>query len=78
MNDPAGKLLFAELLRRGADEVVDEFPHDDLEKLAMQIEEDTDAYEEGADTARAIAAELRRRSAAGVRKWSGPASQDLN
>ena len=39
MND-AGKPSFAEAIRRSADEVVDEFPHDDLMTLAAEIEED--------------------------------------
>jgi hypothetical protein len=76
--NPDEKSLSAEAIRRHADEVVDEFPYDNLETLAMQIEEDADAYEEGADTARAIAAELRRRAAAGVRKWPGPTGYCLN
>jgi hypothetical protein len=67
----AGKPLSAEAIRRYADEIVDEFACDNLETLAMKMEAGADAYDEGADTARAIAAELRRRSAAGVRKWPG-------
>ena len=64
----AGKLSLAEAIHRYADEVVDEYEHDDLVTLATEIEEDVGFYE-GADTARSIAAELRRRAAAGVRKW---------
>jgi D-serine deaminase-like pyridoxal phosphate-dependent protein len=65
----AGKSSFAEAIQRYADEVVDEFPHDDLVTLAAVIEEDVGFHDEGADTDQAIAAELRRRAAAGVRKW---------
>ena len=68
----AGKPSFAEVIRRHADEIVDEFPHDDLMTLAAEIEEDVGFYDEGADTDLAVAAELRRRAAAGVRKWPGP------
>ena len=46
--------------------------HDDLMTLAAEIEEDAGFYDEGADTDLAVAAELRRRAAAGVRKWPGP------
>jgi hypothetical protein len=63
---------YTEAIRRHADEVVDEFPDDDLQMLAGELESDADAYEEGSQTAHAIAAELRRRAAAGLRKWSGP------
>ena len=66
----AGK--FAEAIQRSADEVVDAFPRDDLVTLAVEIEEDVGHYDEGVDTDLAVAAELRRRAAAGVRKWSGP------
>ena len=76
--NPAEIPLCAEAIRRHADEIVDEFANDDLETLAMLIEEDADAYEEGADTARAIGAELRRRSAAGVRKWPDPQGSILS
>jgi hypothetical protein len=65
----AGKSSLAEAIHRYADEVVDEYAHDDLVTLAREIEEDVGFYDEGADTARSIAAELRRRAAAGVRKW---------
>jgi hypothetical protein len=75
---PAEKPLRAEAIRDHADEIVDEFPNDDLETLAMLIEKAADAYEEGAHTARAIAAELRRRSAAGVRKWPGSNGYSLS
>jgi hypothetical protein len=64
-----GKSSFADAIQRYADEVVDEFAHDDLVTLATEIEEDIGVYDEGADTARSIAVELRRRAAAGVRKW---------
>ena len=67
--DGAGKPSFAEVIRRYADEVVDEFAHDDLVALATEIEQDVGVYDEEADTARSIAVELRRRAAAGVRKW---------
>ena len=67
MND-AGKSL-AEAIQRYADEVVDEFAHDDLMILAAVMEGGVGFYDEGADTDLAIAAELRRRAAAGVRKW---------
>jgi hypothetical protein len=73
----AVKPLCAEAIRRYADEIADEFAYD-LETLAMEIEEDADLYDEGVDTARAVAAELRRRSAAGVRKWPGSNCYHLN
>jgi hypothetical protein len=68
----AGKPPFAERIRRYADEVVDEYPDDDPATLATEIEEDIDFYDEVARTDLAIAAELRRRAAAGVRKWPKP------
>ena len=68
MND-AGKSPFAEAIQRSADEVVDEFPHDDLMTLAAEIEEDVGYFDEGADADLALSAELRRRALAGVRKW---------
>jgi hypothetical protein len=67
-----GKSSFADAIQRYADEVVDEFAHDDLMILAAVLEEGVGFYDEGADTDLAIAAELRRRAAAGVRKWPRP------
>jgi dihydropteroate synthase len=67
MNDAAKSL--AEAIRRYADQVVDEFADDDLLILAALLEEGVGFYDEEADTDLAIAAELRRRAAAGVRKW---------
>jgi len=63
-----------DVIRREADRIVDEFPEDTLEVLATDLEIDaSDTYEDQAfDIALAIAAELRRRAAAGVRKWPGP------
>jgi hypothetical protein len=58
------------LIRQQADAVVDEYPDDALEVLAADLEADP-ADEEGLQTALAVAAELRRRAAAGVRKWPG-------
>ena len=69
--NPTAKPSFAEAIRRYADELVDEYPHDDLVTLATEIEEDVGFYDEGEDTDLAIAAELRRRATAGVRKWPG-------
>jgi hypothetical protein len=63
---------FAEAVRRYADHVVDEYPHDDLLTLAREIEEDAGFYDDEAGTDLAIAAELRRRAAAGIRKWPKP------
>jgi hypothetical protein len=61
----------ADMVRHQADKVVDEFPDDALEILAADLESDTE-HREGLATALAIATELRRRAAAGVRKWPGP------
>ena len=69
--NPAGKPSQADMIRRQADRIVDEYPDQALEVLAADLESDTDD-EEGLETAMAIAAELRRRAAAGVRKWPGP------
>jgi hypothetical protein len=68
MND-AGKSSFADAIHRYADEVVDEFARDDLVILAAAMEGGVGFYDEGADTDLAIAAEFRKRAAAGVRKW---------
>jgi hypothetical protein len=64
----------ADVIRRQADRLVDDFPDDPLEILAADLEiEASDTYEDEAfETALAVAAELRRRSAAGVRKWMAP------
>ena len=64
----AGRSL-AEAIQRYADEVVDEFARVDLMTLAAVMEEGVGFYDEGVDTDLAIAAELRMRAAAGVRKW---------
>jgi hypothetical protein len=70
--NPSRKASEADMVRRQADGVVDAFPDDALTILAAELELDADAYEEGREAALAIAAELRRRSTAGVRKWPGP------
>jgi hypothetical protein len=69
--NPSRQLAQAEVIRREADRIVDEFPNDAPEILATDLE--SDAYEDQAfRTVLAIAAELRRRAAAGIRKWPGP------
>ena len=72
--NPAKQPASADVIRREADRLVDEFPDDPLEVLAADLEiEASDSYEDEAfETALAIAAELRRRANAGVRKWTGP------
>jgi hypothetical protein len=62
----------AETIRRYADEVVDLYPRLDLGTLAAEIEGKIGLHDEVGDIARAVAAELRRRAAAGVRKWPKP------
>jgi hypothetical protein len=52
-----------------ADEIVDEFAACDPAYLAAVLETDSDDRENPSQTTSAVAAELRRRSAAGVRKW---------
>ena len=69
--NPTRKPLQADMIRREADRIVDEYAEEPLEILAADLESDTDD-EEDSETARAIAAELRRRATAGVRKWRGP------
>jgi hypothetical protein len=69
--NPSKQRAPADAIRREADRIVDEFPNDAAEILATDLE--SDAYEDEAfGTVLAIAAELRRRAAAGVRKWPGP------
>jgi hypothetical protein len=70
MNSPNPTSL-PEIIQRSADLIVDEYPDEVLENLAADVESDT-ANQEGLPIARAVAAELRRRAAAGVRKWPGP------
>jgi hypothetical protein len=72
--NPAKQPASADVIRRDADRLVDEFPDDPLDTLAADLEiEASDTYEDQAfETALAIAAELRRRAAAGVRKWMKP------
>jgi hypothetical protein len=72
--NPAKQPAPADVIRRQADRLVDDFPDDPLEIIAADLEnEASDTYEDAAfETALAVAAELRRRSAAGVRKWTGP------
>lgn len=59
-----------------ADQLLDEFAESSVAYLAQGLVERADAYSDGRDAAMAIAAELRRRQAAGVRFWpdgkSGP------
>ena len=69
--DPAGNPSQADMIRRQADRIVDEYPDEELEILAADLENDTED-QEGLATALAIGTELRRRAAAGVRKWRGP------
>jgi hypothetical protein len=64
-------LAQADMIRHQADKLVDEFPDDALGVLAADLESDTE-HQEGLARALAIAAELRRRAAAGVRKWPAP------
>ena len=69
--NPAKDLTQADMIRHLADKLVDEFPDDGLAILAADLESDTE-HQEGLATALAIATELRRRAAAGLRKWHGP------
>ena len=69
--DPAGNPSQADMIRHQADRIVDEYPDEDLEILAADLESGTD-NEQGLEATRAIATELRRRAASGVRKWRGP------
>jgi hypothetical protein len=69
--DPPNPISLSEIVRRQADLIVDEYPGEALENLAADVESDT-AAQEGLAIARAIAVELRKRAAAGVRKWRGP------
>jgi hypothetical protein len=66
--NPPNPISLTEIIRRQADLIVDHYPDESLENLAADVEGDT-ADQEGLPIARAIAAELRRRAAAGVRKW---------
>jgi len=64
----AEKPWHADVVRRKADRIVDEFPMDALEVLATDMV--SSSYnEDGLDIAVEIAAELLKRAAAGVRKW---------
>ena len=60
-----------EIIEISADLIVGEYPDEALEKLAADVERAT-ANQEGLPIGRAVAAELRRRAAAGVRRWPGP------
>ena len=57
------------IIQKQADEIVDEFPDASLESLASALETDAMTRNETAATALALAMELRKRDAAGVRKW---------
>ena len=57
-----------DIVRRQADRLVDGFPHDALDRLADDLESDQSECE-GLAIGLLIATELRRRAAAGVRKW---------
>ena len=58
-------------IQKQADAIVDEFPDASLESLATDLETDAKTHIESAATALALAMELRKRDAAGVRKWHG-------
>ena len=73
MNPAGDNRAQADMVRHEADKLVDEFPDDALGVLAAVLESDTED-QEGLATALAIATELRRRAAAGVRKWPAPKS----
>jgi hypothetical protein len=70
MDHPAPLSLF-DIVRRHADRVVDEYPDDALEELATDLENDRED-KNGLPIVLATATELRRRAAAGVRKWPEP------
>lgn len=59
-------------VRREADEIAMEYDASPLSALADELERKADAYDGGPELAHAVAAELRRRDAAGVRVWPGP------
>jgi hypothetical protein len=65
--NPDDPISLTEIVRRQADLIVDEYPGEALENLAADVVSDT-ANQEDLPIARAIAAELRRRAAVGVRK----------
>jgi hypothetical protein len=69
--NPAKAPSHAEMVRREADKIVDEFPDESLEILAADLESNNED-QEGLEMAREVAAELRMRAAAGVRKWPRP------
>ena len=52
-----------------ADDLVDEFSDAELTYLAAGLEAQSDAFDDEQEMAFAVAAELRRRAMAGVRKW---------
>ncbi len=62
--------------RSEADEMLREMADADPAALADSFERNPGSYDDDPDLAAAIIAELRRRSAAGVRFWSGPRAVD--
>jgi hypothetical protein len=59
-------------VRREADEIATEYEDSSLDALADELDRKADAYDGGPESAAAVASELRRRAAAGVRVWPGP------
>lgn len=58
--------------RYEADETLREMPDAAPAALADELERSAANYDDGAEMAALIAAELRRRAAAGIRFWPGP------
>lgn len=62
------------LVRCEADDIVDQYEDADLSALADELERKADVCDQGGEMAFAVAAELRRRAAAGIRHWPGPSA----
>ena len=59
-------------IRAEADALLNDMPDMDILAAATELEAKAGVYDGGAQTACKIAAELRRRAAAGVRFWPPP------
>ena len=59
-------------VRYEADEIASEYKDADLISWVGELERKADVYDGGPEMALQVAAELRRRAAAGVRHWPGP------